>query len=256
MYKMFLGAMLLFGTLLFQACGSASSDYIPPDKSETSVILPLYSYPTEWEDNKDLSDLIDATTGKIIAIVNPLNGPGLVQNIDYVNGIDYLVNKDVTVVGYIYTSYGDRDKEEIYDDIDAYVSFYGSDKLSGVFFDEVDLSDSDNEAFVRDISAYAKSKNLRFIVLNPGTFVEQSIIDEDYYDMIITYENSYDKYLFISNDLNSSVLTKQGLLVYAYPDLISYTADIQKAKDMHFDYIYFTTDTEPNPWDTVFNFLK
>jgi hypothetical protein len=251
--------------LFIQGCGGGESSapflISTPTKTETSVpinsvVLPLYIYPTEWETNSELTDLMDATNGKFIAIINPDNGPGASQNTDFVDGIDYLYSQGVKVVAYVYTSYGNRSKDEIYDDIDSYISFYGTEKVTGVFFDEISLNNDANQTFVKDISSYAKSKDLDFIILNPGTTISQSIIDENYYDVIVTYENSYDDYKDFHNPLISSQRTKQILWVYDYPDLLSYSDEIVKAKDMHYDYLYFTIDDVPNPWDSVFNFLK
>jgi len=252
--------IVLFSIFLIQGCGSGSSAAVTnstTDKGKkTSVLLPLYVYPTKWNKSDELSVLISATDGLFIAIINPSNGPDTSQNKDYVDGIEYLYLQNVKVIAYVYTSYTKRDKQDIYDDIDAYVNFYGIKKLSGIFFDEVSLQNIPEESYMKDISEYAKAKGLDFIVLNPGTSVNQKIIDENYYDIIVTYENPYEKYVKFTNSLTSGSKTKQSLLVYNYPNLSSYQNEIQKAKDMNFDYLYFTIDTDPNPWDTVFNFLK
>jgi hypothetical protein len=248
--KKLIYSILLVLLVFIEGCSTSS------ENSPTSVMLILYSYPTQWQDNPELKELRDATDGKFVSVINPSNGPGLVTDEVFVDGIDYLYDQNMTIVSYIYTSYGYRDKQAIYDDIDSYATLYGSEKISGIFFDEVKLESSLDEEFVKDISAYAKSKNFDFIVLNPGTPVNQSIVDENYYDIILTYENSYDNYLTFTNTLLSSTKTKQALVVYGYPNLPSYEDDIKKAKDMNFDYIYLTIDSSENPWDTVFNFLK
>jgi len=226
------------------------------ESSKTSVLLILYSYPTTWQNNKNLERLIQSTDGHFVSVINPSNGSGFSRDEKFVEGIEYLYDKNTTVVSYIYTSFGNRDKKEIYDEIDAYADFYGTEKLSGIFFDEIKLKDSFDEKFVKDIASYAKSKNFNFIVLNPGASVEQSLVDKNYYDIIVTYENSYKKYQGFTNSLLSSSKTKQALVLYGCPDLPSYADEIKKAKSMHFDYIYLTIDSEENPWDTVFNFLK
>jgi hypothetical protein len=248
--------LLSVAILFIQGCGGGTSSSTVNSTLSTSVLLPLYSYPTEWQENDALTNLIDATDGQFISIINPSNGPGASQNTDYVDGIDYLYSKNTKIVAYVYTSYGSRNKQDIYDDIDSYVSFYGTQKLSGIFFDEISLDNDANQTFVKDISSYARSKNLNYIVLNPGTTISQSIIDENYYDLIVTYENPYSSYSNFHNPLVSSQITKQALLVYAYPELASYEDEIKKAQDMNFDYIYLTTDSDSNPWDSVYNFLK
>jgi hypothetical protein len=248
--KKYISGLLMAVVMFMQGCNEDIST------EPTSVLLPLYSYPTGWKTNTELSDLINATDGEFISIINPSDGPGLSQNTDYVDGIDYLYSKNTKIVGYIYTSRGSRDIQDIYDDIDNYVAFYGTEKLTGIFFDEVSLNNDANQTYVKDISEYARSRNLDYIVLNPGRSVDQSIVDENYYDLIVTYENSYENYLLFENSVLSSSRTKQSLLVYNYVDLISYADEVQKAKDMNFDFIYLTIDPTSNPWATVFNFLK
>jgi hypothetical protein len=236
--------------LFIQGCSTSTNS------SKTSVLLILYSYPTEWQKNNDLERLREATDGKFVSVINPSNGPGYSRNETFVEGIEYLYNQNITVVSYIYTSFGYRDKQEIYDEIDAYADFYGTEKLSGIFFDEIKLKESDDEEFLKDISTYAKSKNFNFIVINPGAPVEQSLIDENFYDIIVTFENPYDEYKNFKNSNISSTKTKQALVLYDCPDLPSYSDEIKKAKSLHFDYIYLTIDGGDNPWDSIFNFLK
>jgi len=254
--KKYLFTILALFTIIIQGCDEESTPPPPETPLSVSVLLPLYVYPTEWENDNELSRLINAADGQVISIINPDNGPSDSQNSDYVNGIDYLYSKNSKIIAYVYTLYGARDKQEIYDDIDKYVDFYGTEKLTGVFFDEVSLNNDANQTYIKDISDYAKSKNLNYITLNPGTTIDQSIMDEDYYDLIVTYENPYENYVDFENPMHSSTKSKQSLLVYNYPDLDSYKDEIKKAKDMKFDYVYLTTDTESNPWDTVFNFIK
>jgi len=251
---LFIVSTFLF--LFLEGCNTTSSTDSNNTISQTSVLLPLYSYPTEWENSTQLTNLRLATRAEIIAVINPSSGPGLFKNSDYVKGIEYLFFQKIKVIGYISTSYGNRDKQKIYDEIDAYLSFYGKLQLSGIFFDEVVLDTLEEQNYIKDIAEYAKNQGYNFIVLNSGTHIEQSIINENYYDIIVTYENSYANYLNFNNGMSSASKTKQALLVYSYPTLSSYRNEIEKAKNMHFDYIYLTVDTEPNPWDTIFNFIK
>jgi hypothetical protein len=251
--KKYLLSTFIIMLLFLQGCGGSSDEN---QDSTVSVLLALYTHPREWQDDQELNGLIEATQGDFIAIVNPSNGPGLSQSAEYLDGLDYLLDQNVSIVAYIYTSYGSRNKQDIYNDIDTYVSYYGTKRLKGVFFDEVSLKNDANQTFIKEISTYARSKNLNYIVLNPGTGVDQSIIDENYYNLIVTYENPYNKYINFKNTLHSSAVTKQSLLVYGYPELQSYTKEIEKAKAMHYDYIYLTTDNDSNPWDSVFNFLR
>lgn len=240
-------AIVIATILLIQGCGTDEGT------SKTSVMLPLYIYPTHWEEDENLTALIEATDGEFVAIISPSKDE---KSDSYVAGIDYLYGKNVKMIDYITTDYGERNEQEIYDQIDEYVDFYGTEKVSGIFFDEVSLKTTEEEAYMKDISDYAKSKNLNFIAINPGTTIDQDIFDEKYYDIVLTREGSYTKYSTLTNTVLSSTKTKQSLVVYECPDLSSYTSEIQKAKDQGYNYIYFTIAPETDRYSTVFNFLR
>lgn len=249
MKKIFL-ALLFMVSVFIQGCTQGS------DSSKTSVLLVLYSYPTHWFDDEALISLSDSIDGDFVTIINPDNGVGYSKSETFVEGIEYLHSLHFKVIGYIYTLYGSRDKEEIYDEIDRYAEFYSPEHLEGIFFDEVELSTSENESYMKDIASYARQKGFNLIAINPGSAVNQSIVDENFYDIIMTYENPYSSYVEYTNTLLSSSKTKQALAVYDVPEMVSFLDEVKKAKSMHFDYIYFTIDGDPNPWDSVYNFLK
>jgi uncharacterized protein YktA (UPF0223 family) len=259
--KFLVGSLTLFSALLV-GCGEGTNmeNRFGEEDSLTNinlnqVLLPLYSYPAEWETNNELLGLMEKCDS-LISIINPSSGPDTEVSQEYIDGIDFLVSKNSKVIAYIATGYGDKKISDIYSEIDRYFEFYGSTKITGIFFDEVSFTDTREQDLMKDISDYARSKGFEYIVANPGTSFDQSIIDENYYDLIVTYENPYDKYLTHKNTLTSSSKTKQSLLIYDFPNQSDYSRDIDNAKNQGFDYIYFTTDTIPNPWDTVFNFLN
>ena len=249
MKKIFL-ALLFMVSVFIQGCTQGS------DSSKTSVMLVLYSYPTHWFDDEALISLSNNIDGDFVTIINPDNGVGYSKSETFVEGIEYLHSLHSKVIGYIYTQYGSRDKEEIYDEIDRYAEFYSPEHLEGIFFDEVELKTVENERYMKDIASYARQKGFDLIALNPGSEVKQSIVDENFYDILLTYEDTYANYINHKNSMNSSEKTKQALAVYGCPDLPSFVDDVQRAKSMQFDYIYFTIDDKPNPWDSVYNFLK
>tara|TARA_R110002050_G_scaffold190311_3_gene324956 strand:+ start:3094 stop:3738 length:645 start_codon:yes stop_codon:yes gene_type:complete len=111
----------------------------PTTSHPIKVLIPLYIYPgstgiAAW------NRVADAATAypnvPVIAIVNSNNGPSSCGNSDYVSGVQVLKNGGVSMIGYVYTGYGERALEDIFADIDSWKACpYGSD-LAGVFLDE------------------------------------------------------------------------------------------------------------------------
>jgi hypothetical protein len=249
---------LLLILFILIGCNNDFSIISNKDKPEKiSTLIPLYIYPTNLtdENKKDLIQL-NTNTNNNIVIINPNNGPGDYIDKHYIELLEFLNNTNIQSIGYIFTSYSSRDIDEIKNEIDFYSLNYPS--ISGIFFDEVLLENDDNNNYLIEISNYARSKNLKFITLNPGTNIPQKYFDIKYYDLIVTFEDYFDN--FVQNkDINynkSNDITKQSLLVYGYPEQTIFKNEITKAINDNYDYLYLTTDGDSNPWDSIFNFNK
>jgi hypothetical protein len=87
----------------------------------------MYSYPvgqyqSEWD------KLYNLSTSKIVyVIVNPNNGPGNALDANYLDAINKLKAKDFYVIGYVYTRYGKRSLSNVTNDINKWLSLYGTD---------------------------------------------------------------------------------------------------------------------------------
>ena len=114
------------------SCGDSSSNSNNPASGNpnnfTSYIIPLYSYPvgkyqSEWEKLYNLS-----TSKRVYVIINPSSGPGDTADANYLNTINKLKAKDFYVIGYVYTNYGNRNLEDVKNDINKWLSLYGAKK--------------------------------------------------------------------------------------------------------------------------------
>jgi len=193
----------------------------------------------------------------ITAIVNPDNGHFREEDTNYTTAIQELVDANIKVIGYVSTSYGDRDANDILDDIDAWREIYKKSGVSGIFFDETSI-DSDFLDYYRDLTNGAKDRGFDFTILNAGITTDQSYIDSNIADIVVTYESKY------TNLINKppktyntpTDTTKLSILVYAMEgdkvdDLISI------AREHKFSYIYFTEDgVSGNPWDSISKYLE
>ena len=254
--KYFVKILLLtaFIAMLFDGCE-------PVKKSDKlDILIPLYSYPNWYGSNYKWKKLIDMkkryNNSNVVAIINPNNGIFDSKNSDYERGIKDLINAKIKVVGYVYTKYATRDINDIKRNIDAWVDIYKKDGVSGIFFDETSTKKEDLN-FYKEISRYARQKGLDFIVLNPGVTTDQSYIDSNIADVIVSYENDY--YSFINNPPlrfnRPSKNTKLSMLIYKM-DKNGVEELVKKAKENNFSYIYLTEDGyDGNPWDNSPQYL-
>jgi hypothetical protein len=153
-----------------------------------------------------------------IAIVNPSNGPGVSANSTYLAAISRLDGSDITVSGYIYTSYAARPINDIKADIDAWVSYYP--KISSIFVDEVS-SDVLDLPYYEEIKDYVKSKGIVNIVGNLGVLTPESFYSV--FDIIVGKEG--DAVGYTSDDYKHDFAGgrierprgQKALLLYNYP---------------------------------------
>ncbi|WP_299238525.1 spherulation-specific family 4 protein [Sulfurihydrogenibium sp.] len=209
------------------ACGGSSSNSNNPANSNpnnfTSYIIPLYSYPVgqyqpEWE------KLYNLSTSKIVYVItNPDNGPGNTTDVNYLNTINKLKTKGFYVIGYVYTNYGNRNLEDVKNDINEWLSLYGADKIDGFFIDEVS-EDIQKYNYYRDIYTFANSKR-KLVILNPGTNVDIKFFNIS--DKIVVFEsNETDFEAFQYNNYSSINSDRVCSIVYNTPaDKVHFVKD-------------------------------
>ena len=121
---------------------------------------------------------------RIDAIINPDNGPGTSVDPNYVNGTGELQKAGITVIGYVYTSYGARPTSSVLSDIKDYKTWYN---VSGIFLDE--MSDNPSTAeYYSNLTSTTHSLGVHLVIGNPGTNVSKSLIES--VDNIVVYETS------------------------------------------------------------------
>jgi len=238
------------------------ADDLNNQKDDLKILIPLYSYPNWWDSqNYKWKQLIELKNkyphAEITAIINPSNGHFRESNSDFEHGIKDLHDANIKMVGYVYTSYGDRSVDEVKADIEAWQEYYQDLGINGIFFDEVSTNKDKLEHYSQ-LSTIAKSRGFENIILNPGITTDQSYIDSGIATIVVSYENPHDKLL--SNPPSSynkpSKSTDLSLLIYEMEDN-SVDDLIQFAREHKFEYIYFTEDgADGNPWDSVSSNLE
>jgi hypothetical protein len=233
---------------------------IQKEKDKKAILIPLYSYPDLDDENSTWQKVIDLKkkylNKRIVAVVNPDNGDFDTQDENYLKGINALSNAGVEVMGYIYTDYANRDKNEIFEDIDNWNRFYKLYGIRGIFFDETS-TDEESLDYYTDLIKYASSKGFYFNAINPGIPTNQIYIDSQISDVAVIYENNYSVFKASRPKITNSpsYVTLLGFLIYGMDE--NKTDELYKfTNDNNITYFYFTHDNDSNPYDSVSRYLE
>jgi hypothetical protein len=231
---------------------------------EVVVLVPAYFYPSylgsPWDDLNTAAARIP-----IEAIMNPDSGPGPGVNSDYVTAVQNLHAAGGTVIGYVATGYGARDKAAILNDVSNYVGWYGVD---GIFLDEMGNQDGtlDYVALYQSIKALAAGAGINLhVVGNPGEPFSQSYITAA--DTLVIFEGPYSNsdpngasYVDFPNKGPYTGLTpwwqsyspsQIANIVYSDPTELDALKSVAKALSQNAGYIYITDVTPPNPYGAL-----
>ena len=182
-----------------------------------------------------------------IGIINPNSGAGRSSNPDYVQQVQSSQQLGMTIIGYVYTSYGRRSLNTVKNDIDKYYNWYNVD---GIFIDETITSCSD-VSYYSNLYGYIKGKG-GTVIINPGTQTNECYVDV--VDIILNYENVYSHYVNNYSQpswVSNYPASKFWHLVHKTLDISSMENAIDLSKQRNAGWIYITPDTLPNPWDTL-----
>jgi len=254
-----LSQIMLSFFVLILSVGSISTVLAENDLNtqELKILIPLYNYPN-WYDDSLLYLWDDVAIAQsevsITAIINPNNGPdGGPPNDDYQHGLEDLREAGVTILGYVYTSYGDRKIKEVKDDVALYDQYYD---LDGIFFDEV-ANTKNRIGYYRALYRYINRKtDLDHVVLNPGTTTHRKYLigRKPAGDTAVTFEDTYLKWINSEEPpkwVKRLAPERFAFLTYEAIDGISMKAAIDLATKRNYGYVYVTDDGGDNPWDTL-----
>jgi hypothetical protein len=207
----------------------------------TGTIVPLYTYPSDASWNAIVGAKKAHPSVAVVAIVNPSSGPGNRVDPAYTSGIDRLVVGAVVPIGYVSTDYTKRGEQIVDDDIDRWLAYYP--KIQGIFFDEQSNAPAD-VTFYRNVARYAKGKGLGLTVGNPGASVPAAYLDT--VDVMLIYEDAgWPKLGGLTGF--AAQRRRYGIIPYA----AALDASLVAAAKVDVAYVYATSDTLPNPWDSL-----
>lgn len=145
--------------------------YQRPSPARLEILVPAYFYPSTASDWNTLATSAAAHPSvTITAIMNPNNGVFSSVDANFTRASTQFVAAGGKVLGYVYTGYGKggRTLADIKKNIDRYLQFYGRERVSGIFLDEM-ASEPQKLDFYQDIYRYIKAIDPRLrVVGNPG----------------------------------------------------------------------------------------
>ncbi|KAF8146090.1 Spherulation-specific family 4 [Mycena galopus ATCC 62051] len=187
----------MFSVILLSVLGLLT---VLPVQATTGIIVPLYSYPETTATWEPLETAISSYPNvQFYVIVNPDSGPGdpgSQPDTNYQAGVTALrTHANVLLVGYVYTSYGDRSLADVEQDIDTYAGWKTAYSLAGIFFDETQpgLTSTYTAYAAAARSAAWPGRTTGYVIFNPG----EDIGSSNYYsiaDQIVTFEDTYAEY--------------------------------------------------------------
>ncbi len=206
--------------------------------------MPLYTDPGDpsW------AAIVDAKmahpTVRVVAIVNPSDGPGSSLSSAYTTGIAKLVAAGIQVIGYVATGYASNSTASMEATIDRWKSFYP--QLGGIFFDE-QSNQAKDVAYYQTLSQYAKAQGLSYTVGNPGTDTAEAFVGA--LDTMLIYETDGVPSVSQMGGWHTKYPRSNfGIIPYKVPAV---NASFVSTAREYVGYIYLQNDDLPNPWDSL-----
>src|SRR2546426_11042917 len=157
---------------LFGLIGAAATRTSFAAATNSGVVIPLYTYPTDGSWAATLQARNAHPNVPIIAVINPNNGPGGSSDPNYVQGVKNFQSAGVIVLGYVATGYASHAMSNLDAQINSYWNLY---RVDGIFFDEM-ANNQGNENYYSTLNTYVKSLGMTMTMGNPGTSVPNSYI--------------------------------------------------------------------------------
>src|SRR5713101_2724080 len=158
--------------LLFGLIGAAATRTSFAASSNSGIVIPLYTYPTDGSWAATLQARNAHPNVPIIAVINPNNGPDGSSDSNYVQGVKNFQAAGIIVLGYVATGYASHGMSDLDAQIRSYWNWY---RVNGIMFDEMSNVQG-NENYYSTLNTYVKSLGMTMTMGNPGTSVPSSYI--------------------------------------------------------------------------------
>ncbi len=238
------------------------------------LLVPAYANPCSPDGPHMWASLIrtandSSFAGRLHVIFNPASGPGTAIEPNYANAsgtgpLQSLHKAGATIYGYVATTFGKRDLNEVTTDVSRYFDSLYPGLVDGIYADEMsnDLAHVGYHQTVRDV-VRERAPNAK-IIGGPGTTFTKNPTGQtvftvtDYaavFDMLITFENTRDEY--INNYTPPTWVNDFPAGRFAHLIHSSDTWDpklVALARKRKAGMLYVTDDLMPNPYDVLPSF--
>jgi hypothetical protein len=215
--------------------------------------VPLYMYPPLGWSTFTATGLPRVC----LEVLNPNSGPGTEVDVGYAAAYNASREKRIPVLGYIPTTYGARNLDDVKADIQTYLRLYPN--VSGFFFDEVAdevTSAEDDPIFLyyKAIYDYVLAEvpyPKQYVALNPGAVVAERFMGIS--SSICLYEDTAANYFTFPHPswLYKHDRKKIWHIVHTVTSTNEQELVFNRARELNVGLIYATSDIMPNPYDTV-----
>jgi len=234
----------------------------------TGLLIPLYIYPADIHKNAEYNRVMDLKrryrSVPFWVIVNPDSGPGTAVDANYTKAIDRLIGAGCVVLGYVSTDYSKRTSKQVEKQMEDWQRLYP--RTQGIFFDEMVYQDnSQSSEYQSGLNQVANKMGFWPTVANPGTDTPERYFKSPAADVIVVHEsNQWPTESKLHGDFFGGYSDyppfSRAVLVYGQPKL---NAEAVKLTSTFAGFIYVTNDrytpknpAEPNPWDTIPEYLE
>ncbi len=230
--------------------------------ADVRLLVPAYAYPTGnstmWPSLIQAAGTLKEGIG---VILNPNSGPGAQVDANYSHVVTDFRNAGGRVYGYVPTTYGQRNLNDVKQDVERYYNFYPG-LVDGIFFDEM-ANDLSRTGYYQQLHNHVKSHPGDALVIgNPGTSYlndasqgASGYTPADYAasaDVLVAFEDDEAAYRNDDRapDWNPGGPEHVGHIVHTTGGQWDGNL-LQLALDRGAGWVYFTNDVEPNPYDQI-----
>jgi hypothetical protein len=243
--------ILLLALAMDAAAVVQASAAAEPAAPQVRLLVPAYFYPAgrgrdEWD-----KLLTAASEVPIVAIVNPASGPGRRVDPNYSAIFERAANaKNLTLIGYVTTSYAKRPVADVNAEVDRWLEFYPG--INGIFFDE-QASGHEHVDYQAELYEHVRTaRKLKLVITNPGTTCAEGFVSRPAADAVCLFEGPRP---FDAAPLPEWVARYKPDRIAALSYQIESSSDMQKliaaAGERKIGYCYVTDAGGNNPWNRL-----
>ncbi len=239
-------SVAIVSVLFFAAIVTATGRISFAAATNSGVVIPLYTYPTDGSWAATLQARSAHPNVPIIAVINPGTGPGGSSDSNYVQGVKNFQAAGIIVLGYVATGYASQLISSLESQISSYKSWYS---VNGIMFDEMS-SVQGNENYYSTLNTYVKSLGMTMTMGNPGTSVPSSYIGT--FDSLFIFEQGGLPTLSYLSSYSGHPKSNFAYIGYTVSPL---NTAFEAASSQYAGWLYITDAGLPNPYSVLPSYL-